>query len=487
MGFEPMQLGLKIINGIGWTLAGRQVQQFTTLITLAILALYLRPADFGLIGMLTVISGFAMLICDTGFSAALIQNQRLSHKHYSSVFWVNLLVGIVVFALCYLSSGFVADFYNAPELTALMQALSFVFILIGTGTVPQALLRKEMKFKRLVIIESCSHVFTGLVVIYMALIGLGVWALIVQIMLQQAIKIVCIWLCVQWRPSVYFSYSKFKEVFDFSANVLGLKIIYYCINNMDYILIGRFLGPEILGYYTLAYKIMFIPIRNICQEINKVLFPAFSAIQSNKHLVLSLYLQSLKGTALIIMPMLLGMIAIAEEFVMVFFGEGWLQAVGILQLLCVVGILQAIPSASGTVFQSLGRAGFMLILSVVNATLLFSVLITSVHFGIEATIQSLIGYNFVWLFVLSYFLNRMILLKVSDMAGSLLYPVMLSMIMFIGVMVIKKYFLFEQDIYMKLLLTIISGIAIYFFGLYFLYKRVGLKSILAGKNSSYKL
>jgi len=303
-------------------------------------------------------------------------------------------------------------------------------------------------------------------------------------MLQQTIKIVCIWFCIQWRPSVYFSFSKFKDVFNFSANVLGLKILYYCINNMDYILIGRFLGPEILGYYTLAYKIMFIPIRNICQEINKVLFPAFSKIQSNHQLMLSLYLQSLKGTAFIVMPMLLGMIAIAEDFVVVFFGEDWLQAVKILQLLCVVGILQAIPSASGIVFQSLGRAGFMLLLNIVNATLLFLVLIISVRFGIEATIQSMIIYNVVWLIVLSYYLNRLILLSVSEMAESLLYPILLSSIMFVGIVLIKKYLILEQHTYTSLLLIIASGVAIYTLGLFVLYKRVGYKSMLMGKSNN---
>ncbi len=174
-------------------------------------------------------------------------------------------------------------------------------------------------------------------------------------------------------------------------------------------------------------------------------------------------------------------------FVVVFFGEKWIEAVKILQLLCVVGILQAIPSSSGIVFQSLGRAGFMLMLSVVNAFLLFSVLIISVRYGIETTIQSLIIYNFAWLIVLSYFLKRMIFIKVFEIAECLLYPIFLSVIMYITVIGIKKYFLFEQNVYIQLLLMIVSGVVIYTLGLYFLYKRVGFKSMLMGKSNKLKL
>ena len=477
-----MQLGLKIMKGIGWTLAGRQVQQFSTLITLAILASFLSPSDFGLIGMITVISGFGMLICDTGFSAALIQNQQLNNRHYSSVFWVNLLVGVIVTSLFYASSTSVALFYNSPELAPLMQVLSPIFIVIGTATVPQALLRKEMNFKKLVIIETSSHVFTGLVVIYLAFQGFGVWALVVQIMLQQVIKIVAIWWYSHWRPSLYFSLAEFKEVFTFSANVLGQKVLYYFIKNMDYLLIGRFLGPEILGYYSLAHKIMFIPIRNICQEINKVLFSAFSEIQSDVKLVRALFLQSIKGTALIVMPMLFGMIAIAREFVEAFFGENWVESVTILQSLCVVGILQSIPSSSGVVFQALGRSGFVLILNSVNAMLLFCVLFISVQYGIEITIESLIIYNFIWLFVLLYYVHKVIYIKVFDILGNLLYPLLLSVFMCITVLIVEYYVVPEKNVYVKLLVLIAVGSSVYGVGLCYIYKKNGVTLIkLIGK------
>jgi PST family polysaccharide transporter len=473
-----MSLLTKVVRAMRWSLAGRQVQQAATLIITAVLAKLLTPEDFGLIAMVTVLSGLAMLISDTGFSAAIIQNQRMTQEHYSTVFWVNAGMGTAVALAFYFAAPLVADFYQAPRLVAITQVLASTFFLAATITVPQALLRKAMRFKALSIIDTLSYLLAGVIVIVLALQGVGVWVLVIQVILQQIFKCLAIWLACRWHPQFLFSTVAFREVFSFSSNILGLKFLYYLSNNMDYLLIGRFLGAEALGYYTLAYRIMFIPIRSICHEINKVLFPAFSQIQQDKQRVIRAFLRTIKSVALIVMPMLLGIWCIAPEFVAVAFGEQWLPAVPILQILCIAGIFQAIPSASGMIFQSQGRPGLELLLNIVRVLLLFCVLMSSVAYGLVVFTSALTVFSALWIVVLFVCLKRLIDLSALQVLRSLLQPVLLSVLMALAVWLAREQLATFHLTRLQMMLALVTtGCLIYGAGILALWQFYRIKKL----------
>ncbi|MBY5994265.1 MOP flippase family protein [Ferrimonas balearica] len=379
-----MSLVKKTITAVSWTLGGRQLQQLATLVITAILAKLLSPEDFGLMGMVTVLSGMAMILSDTGFSAAVIQRKDLSQIHYSTLFWVNMGISVLVAGAFFLAAPAIADFYHRPELVAISQALSCTFVLSALNTIPQALMRKKMRFKRLTIMDTGVHLATGLVVVTLALMGYGVWALVAQPIIQQSFKAVALWNNCPWRPEWRFSLAALKDVFSFSINILGIQYLQYFMHNLDYLLVGRFLGAEALGYYTLAYKLMFVPIRNICQEIVKVLFPALSQLQDDAVALTRGIIRALRSTCFIVFPMLMGMYMVADAFILSIFGETWFKTIEVLKVLCLVGLVQSVITVLSVVFKSLGRPEVELKVNIVRLIVMSMVLYTAIDWGLVA-------------------------------------------------------------------------------------------------------
>ncbi|MBW3141625.1 MOP flippase family protein [Ferrimonas balearica] len=385
-----MSLLRKTVHAVSWTLGGRQLQQLATLFITAVLAKLLTPEDFGLMGMVTVLSGMAMILSDTGFSAAVIQRNNLTQVHYSTLFWVNLGIGLTVSCLFFFAAPLIAAFYQRPELTLISQILSVSFTLSALSTIPQALMRRAMRFKRLTIIDTVVHLSTGTAVVVMALNGYGIWALVAQPLIQQTFKAVMMWWHCPWRPSLVLSVPALKDVFNFSANILGLHYLQYFMNNLDYLLVGRFLGAEALGYYTLAYKLMFVPIRNICQEIVKVLFPALSRLQDDPKALLDGIGKALRSTCYIVFPMLMGMFMVADIFIETIFGEQWAPTIEVLQVLCLVGLVQAVITVLSVVFRATGQPQRELRIHVARLVVMSVVLLSTIQFGLVPFTWSLL-------------------------------------------------------------------------------------------------
>lgn len=471
-----MSLMRKTIHGVSWTLGGRQVQQLATLFITALLAKLLNPEDFGLMGMVTVLSGMAMILSDTGFSAAVIQRKDLNQTHYSTLFWVNIAIGLTVSALFFLLAPAIALFYQRPELEAISQVLSISFILSALSSIPQALLRRVMRFKRLTIIDTVVHLATGAVVVSMAMMGFGIWSLVAQPLLQQSLKVVMMWWYCPWRPSLVVSISALKDVFRFSANILGLQYLQYFMNNLDYLLVGRFLGAEALGYYTLAYKLMFVPIRNICQEIVKVLFPALSRVQDDPRALLDGLAKALRSTCYIVFPMLMGMYMVADVFIETVFGERWRPTIEVLQVLCLVGLVQAVITVLSVMFRAMGRPERELRIHFARLITMTVVLAAALPFGLVPFTWSLLAVTSLFLVVY--------LRAVGVLLGCSLRPLLSAIWPALGVSLMMALCLWWVRGQLaqnalggvnELVILIVSGAALYGFGvalLWLYYRRM---------------
>ncbi|MBY6188697.1 MOP flippase family protein [Marinobacter hydrocarbonoclasticus] len=424
-----MNLVQKTIHSVSWTLGGRQIQQLATLVITAILAKLLDPEDFGLMGMVTVLSGMAMILADTGFSAAVIQRDNLTQTHYSTLFWINLAIGIAVSVLFYLSAPWIAAFYQRPELIPISQVLALTFTLSALSSIPQALLRRVMRFKRLTIIDTAVHLVTGVTVVAMAIKGYGIWALVAQPLLQQGLKLVLMWWYCPWRPSLTVSIPALKDVFRFSANILGLQYLQYFMNNLDYLLVGRFLGAEALGYYTLAYKLMFVPIRNICQEIVKVLFPALSRLQDDPAALLRGLAKALRSTCYIVFPMLMGMFMVADVFIESIFGERWYPTIAVLQVLCLVGLVQSVITVLSVGFRAVGSPERELRIHLARLLVMTLALLTAIPFGLTPFTWTLFGVTALFLTVYLGSVARLLGGRVAPLLSAMWPALVISLLM----------------------------------------------------------
>jgi O-antigen/teichoic acid export membrane protein len=354
-----MSLKRQMLSGIAWSSTGRVGQQVIHFGLTILLARLLLPEDFGLVGMVIVFTGFASLFAEFGFSSALIQRSDITDAHSSSVFWLNVLVGLLLSIGFYFLAPFLAAFYDVPELQPVARALAATFSVASVGIVPTALLQRHMDFKRLARIELLAAALAGAVAIFMALEGLGVWALVAQTLLGALITVVLAFILSGWRPSLSFSHHAVAELLHFSSHLFGFKFINYWARNADNLLVGKLIGSAGLGVYSRAYSLMLLPITQVITVISRVMFPALSLIQDDTKRVRRIYLRAMGMIALITFPMMTGLFVVAEPFVLAVLGAQWAAVIPVLQILCVVGLIQALCNPAGWIYQSQGRTDWM--------------------------------------------------------------------------------------------------------------------------------
>jgi PST family polysaccharide transporter len=357
------------LRGVLWTSGGRLATQFVGVVLGIVLARLLGPEVFGLVGMITVVTGFATLFSDLGLGAAMIHSRETSEEQWSSVFWVNVGVGLALTAIVASISPLVAGFFGNPLLTPVTIVLSAGFAIAGLGIVPSTLLKKRLEFKRLMRAETGALVVSGATGIALALCGAGVWSLVGQSLVGAAARVVLLWREAGWKPMRRCRWEHVRALAGFSSNALAFSVINYWLRNGDNLLVGKFIGASALGLYARCYSLMLLPLTSVSRSLSEVLFPTFSRIQENRPRVAQAYLRCTQAVAVITVPMMTGLGILADPFVRAVYGEAWAPMVPILRVLCPVGALQSIGTLNGTLYLSQGRSGRQLVVGTVVGAL----------------------------------------------------------------------------------------------------------------------
>lgn len=319
-----MALLASAISSVKWSSISQVARQVLQILTTIVLAKTLSPSDFGLMSMAMVVIGFLNIFRDLGTSSAVIQRRDLSEKLLSSIFWVNVLFGTAVTIVVYFFAPMVASFYNEMRLTPVLKLLSASFLISSAGITQQALMERKLEFTKLARAEIAATFFGAAVGITLAFSGAGVWSLVFQALSSAVVSTILLsFFFSSWRPRLLFDFTETKEVARFSLNLSGFNITNYFVRNADYLLIGKFLGAQELGYYSLAYRIMLYPLQNVTSVISRVMFPVYSRIRDDNKKFKIAYLDVAGTIALITFPMMLGMMGVSNYFVSVFFGEKW--------------------------------------------------------------------------------------------------------------------------------------------------------------------
>ncbi len=422
-----MSLRQKTIAGLSWSAVAQGGKQLSQFIITVILARLLAPTDFGLLGMAMVFTGFIAIFSELGLSGALIQKQNADEGHYSSAFWLNVLVGVVLTIGFIFAAPVIAAFYRRPELESILVVLAFNFLLSSFTIVQQAILTKNMDFKALMVRDLAAVIAAGIAGIFFAYRGFGVWSLVIQLFVFTCVNNILLWSCSSWRPKWVFRLESLKDIFHFSSHMTGFQIVNYFARNVDSLLIGRFLGSQALGYYTLAYKLMMFPIQNFTWVLNKVMFPAFSMIQRELEKVRINYLKMIKTVTLIAFPVMAFLFIAAPDLIVLLYGERWKEAVPLVQIFCFCGMIQAIGSSGGVVYLSQGRADVQFKMSVVSIFLLSGTLLFAVRHGVEAVALAYTVYYLLWTQVSLWVVSRLISLNVSRVYKTAMAPFAMSM------------------------------------------------------------
>lgn len=450
-----------ITDSISWSLAGQLSKRGLYVLFAIWLANILGPESFGLVAMAGSFIGFASVFSDMGLSMALIQDQKSGEQQYQSVFMINLFLGVLLTVLVAATSPLIAAFYGDDRLLPLTLMLSLTFILGAPNFIQLMILRKALEFRIIAIAETISTLLSGLVAIFLAYRGAGVYAIIIQTLLYKLLFILVLWNYSQWRPTFSFKRGGLKKMFQFSAYNMGTEIMEFIAKNIDNILIGRYIGSAALGMYDYAYKVMLSPNIFISSAISSVLFPAFSKIKEDKEAIKKMFLKAQRILVLINVPAMLGLMVLAEEFILSILGEAWLEMTTVLQILAFVGAQKSIGALLNNLYMSMGRTD----LSFKYGTMFRLLLIVSILAGLPWGIEGVaLAYAIARTFIMipnTVIACRLVGITGAEVTGNVAGIFAVAGIMAIVVFAVKTILLAGMLPWLQLLLGTFSGVCIY--------------------------
>ncbi len=375
-----MSLRRKVMVSVSWLAIAQVARRGWGLLVTAVLARLLVPSDFGLVALTLMATGGLAIFSDMGLASALVQRAEVDEEHLSTAFWVNVALGVAL-ALLGMALAFpLSRLYHEPRAGALLMAMMLTLPLSSVGQVPGVLLQRRLEFRSLALIDLGSSLASGLLGLLLAHEGAGVWALAAQYIGLALLSSLGRLIASRWRPRLLFRPQRVRDLLSFSASVLGGALVNYAVCNIDNALIGGALGTAALGMYVMAYNLVLLPGQSIGGLVNQVLFPALASMQNDPARLRGAYLRALRVVALLAFPCVAGLGATAPLFVHVVYGPQWAPAVPLLEVLCIVGLWQAI-NLSSMIFYAMGRPNVVLGWAIVSLAVLCVGFAVGVHGG----------------------------------------------------------------------------------------------------------
>lgn len=326
------------MNGMFWTVSERISLQAVQLFVSIIIARVLEPSEFGLIGMLAIFTSIAQAILDSGFGSALIQKKDADETDASSIFFFNLIIGIILAILLAASAPFIAQFYNQPVLVNILRVLSLGLVINAFSLVQTTILTKNLEFKTQMKVNLIAAIGSGLIGIIMGVRGFGVWALVTQILTKKLFTAILLWLFNSWRPTFRISFQSLKSMFSFGSNMLFSSVIGTIFNNLYQTFIGRFFSAAELGFFTKATTIETSINHVTSTSLGKVMHPAMVPIQDDMKKLKQAYRKTMRMSLFLHLPMMVGLSLTSEPLILFLLTEKWAGSIPFLQLLAIVGI-----------------------------------------------------------------------------------------------------------------------------------------------------
>lgn len=437
----------------------RQGLQFVVTIFLARL---LSPEDFGTIALLYLFTGVASIFIDSGLSAALVNRQDITHKDESTVFWFSLIVSIIACVAFWNSASWIARFFNVEVLVPLVKLLSLNFVLNALGATHTALLSKELNFQMPMKIGLISSVISGAVAISLALGGAGVWALAFQMVTANLLNTVLLWFFNPWRPSLSFSFHSARRLFGFGGYLMLSGLLDVLYNRIFSLLIGKFYGVGQLGFYSRADNTKQIPVDVLSKTLARVAFPVFSAAAGDKEKLFRGVRTALIGLMFINIPMMLGLIAVAENLVVVVFGKKWLPCVEILEILSLSGVMWPLHVINLNVLKAQGHSNLFFKLEVIKKLFGFSILYVGFSYGIMGLAWGQVIFGFLAFFINAHYTGMHLNYGSKHQLADIFPIIILSLCMATVVSFLNNFVQLGNGL--KLVVDIVVGVGFYFFG-----------------------
>lgn len=386
-------LGARTARG-GVVMVGAQALKFVILMaTTVVLARLLTPQDYGLIGMVLVVTGFVALFKNMGLSAATMQREEIHYQQVSTLFWINVAISIALMLLTMALAPVVAWFYHEPRLTWITMAFAVGFLFSGLVVQHEALLKRQMRFVPLAVADIVSIGAGVSVGVVLAWRGKGYWALVANQLVLGFVYAVSIWIACRWRPGPPVRYSGVRSMLAFGVHLTGFGFFNYFSRTLDNLLIGRVWGAQQLGLYAKAYQLLMLPIDQLSSPLDGVAVPALSRLVNEPERYRQAYLRILEKVAMLSMPGVALMIGTSDWLVRLMLGPQWIEAGRIFALLGIVGLVEPVANTMGWLLISQGRARHLLRWGMIDGTIAIASIIGGLPWGAVgvATSYAIVG------------------------------------------------------------------------------------------------
>ena len=379
-----------IVSNFIWRFAERCGAQLVSFIVSIVLARILAPEDYGTIALVTVFTAILQVFVDSGLGTALIQKKDADDLDFSSVFYFNFAVCLILYAGMFIAAPYIAIFYSDATLTSVIRVLSLTIVISGVKGIQQAYVSRNMLFKRFFFSTIGGTIFSAFLGIGLAYVGYGVWALVAQQLSNTMIDTLILWITVKWRPTKEFSWKRLRTLFSFGWKLLVSSLLDTVYNNLRNLIIGKMYSSADLAYYNQGDKFPKIIVTNINTSIDSVLLPTMSNEQDDRNRVKSMTRRAIKTSTYVMAPLMMGLAFCAESIVKIVLTDKWLPCVPFLRLFCISYMFWPVHTANLNAIKAMGRSDWFLKLEIVKKSVGLFFLLSSMWFGVMAMAYSLL-------------------------------------------------------------------------------------------------
>lgn len=459
---EHLSNGLKAhsIKGGMNTIIGQVASFIMNISATIIMARLLTPGDYGLVAMVTTVTGFITIFKDLGLSAAIIQRKHLFQSQVSAVFWINIVVSFGLAAIIALIAPLLVKFYNEDRILNMTLVFAASIFFSGLSLQHNALMKRQMKFKLLSRIQVLCTILSLATGIVLAWQGFGYWSIVAATISNPVYSTIALWIVCDWRPNLNFNSDGIKSILTFGAGLTGFDFVNYFARNVDNVLIGKFVGASALGMYSKAYQLLLLPITQLRDPLNAVALPALSSLQHEKWKYNSYFTRYLFTLSFFSMPIVVFFGIFSDEIVLIVLGDNWIGVSSIFKLLAIAAFIQPIASTQGLVLITTGKARRYFVLGILNTTVVVAGFCIGVNWGVMgiAISYSIVTY-LLFIPLLSYSLKGSPV-TVKHFLLEIMYPISFSIISG-GFMFYYKYLSFDLPYLVTCGIGFVIGTLIY--------------------------
>ncbi|MEI7420778.1 MAG: lipopolysaccharide biosynthesis protein [Prolixibacteraceae bacterium] len=404
----------KTVNGFFWSSLEMLFSQGQGILYGIVLARLLSPNEFGLLGMVTIFIAIAQVFVDSGLSQALIRKQNCTDLDYNTIFWVNIIIGVVAFIVIWILAPYIADFYSKPELINLTRVLALAIIISSLTLNQQTIITKNLDFKTLTKSSVIGTFVAGIVSIILALYGFGVWSLVWRVIINQAVRSLILWYYNRWLPNFTYSRAILKEHFLFGSNLLLISMVSAVYKSFYNMIIGKNYPVSTLGYYTNAEQYSNMPATSITAITNKVSYPVLSEMQHD-NIRLKRNIKKLIETVMYLSFIILfGLAAVARPLLTILLGKIWIPAIAYFQILCFAYAITPLHIINHNIMKVKGRSDLFLRTEIIKYLLFTPLLVLGAIYGIKVLLAGIVIFYWISFIINAMYSKRLIGLSILE-------------------------------------------------------------------------